>query len=466
MPLRAASPQHSLRCLLSLAAGLLMACAPGTSPVSRPASHSTASGTLPLHVVLVTIDGLVPDTYLQPDAHGLAIPTLRRFVAEGAYARGARSVFPSVTYPAHASIATGVQPARHGIFSNRSFDPLERDAESWRWYAEELRATPLWEVARRAGHKTALIGWPVTVGAQADFLIPEFWRTHTADDLKIVRALSTPGLLDAIERHTPGFQKRAFVSDAGDEAGVDAATYLLSTSKPRLLMLHVFQVDSAQHKQGLWSAPAISAIENADRQLGRLLDAIEQAGLGAHTRVVVASDHGFQNVTRQLHPRALLREAGLLTVDEKGSIRDWRAHALSSGGQAYVYLRDPADLALQQSVRALFAQRAAKPGSGIARVRERAEIQAAGGDPGAFLSLDAAEGTYFGWGLAAYETSASTRATHGFDPERADMQASLLMRGAGIRPGPLEEARLIDIAPTIAHWLGVALPDVDGRVLQ
>ena len=46
------------------------------------------------------------------------------------------------------------------------------------------------------------------------------------------------------------------------------------------------------------------------------------------------------------------------------------------------------------------------------------------------------------------------------------MQASLLMRGPGVQPGPIEDARLIDIAPTIASWLGVALPDVEGRVLQ
>ena len=470
MPHRASAPQRLLRRYLILVVGLLVACAPSVAPPASPRHAAPAAtghaATSPLHVVLVTIDGLMPETYLQPDAHGLKIPTLRRFVAEGAYARGARSVFPTVTYPAHASLATGVQPARHGIFTNRTFDPLERDAESWRWYAEDLRATPIWDAARRAGHKTALLGWPVTVGAQADFLIPEFWRTHTADDLKIVRALSTPGLLDAIEQRTPGFQKRAFVHDAGDEAGVDAATYVLSTAKPSLLMLHIFQVDSAQHKQGVWSAPAIAAIENADRQLGRLLDTIEQAGIGASTRVVVASDHGFQNVTRQLHPRALLREAGLLRVDDKGSIREWRAHALASGGQAYVYLRDPDDTALQQSVRALFTQRAAQPGSGIARVRERGEIQASGGDPGAFLSLDAAEGAYFGWGLSTYETSSTSRGTHGFDPERPDMHASLLMRGAGIQPGVLEDARLIDVAPTLASWLGVTLPDVEGRVLQ
>jgi predicted AlkP superfamily pyrophosphatase or phosphodiesterase len=99
-------------------------------------------------------------------------------------------------------------------------------------------------------------------------------------------------------------------------------------------------------------------------------------------------------------------------------------------------------------------------------VREHDQVLAAGGDPGAFLALDAAEGTYFGWGLTSFETSATSRGTHGFDPERPDMQASLLMYGAGIAPGVLENARLIDVAPTIAQWLGVSMPDVDGRVLH
>ena len=84
----------------------------------------------------------------------------------------------------------------------------------------------------------------------------------------------------------------------------------------------------------------------------------------------------------------------------------------------------------------------------------------------AFLALEASEGVYFGAGYGGdYESPAAIAATHGYDPERPAMQASLLLLGPGVAPGPIAGARLIDIAPTMAHWLGLPMPDVEGRPL-
>ncbi|MEY4581216.1 MAG: hypothetical protein RL701_5919 [Pseudomonadota bacterium] len=121
----------ALACAQPQAAGPItqLRAAPKPSAPSRPIQH----------VVLVTIDGLLPDSYLHPEAHGLRVPTLQRFVAEGAVSDGALSTFPSVTYPAHTTIATGSWPKHHGIIGNRSFDPLETNREAWFWYAEAAR---------------------------------------------------------------------------------------------------------------------------------------------------------------------------------------------------------------------------------------------------------------------------------------------------------------------------------------
>lgn len=130
----------------------LAGCASATSTPTpgAPAPSGSAGATPPgpiHHVVLVTIDGLVPDAYLHPEAHGLQIPTLRRIAREGASSDGARSAFPSVTYPAHTSMVTGVWPARHGIFTNRAHDPTESNQDGWRWYAEDLRVAPVWQLS-------------------------------------------------------------------------------------------------------------------------------------------------------------------------------------------------------------------------------------------------------------------------------------------------------------------------------
>jgi hypothetical protein len=98
------------------------------------------------HLILVCLDGLRPEIYLD-DAY--PAPELRARLGAGSHARAAESVFPTVTYPSHASIVTGVRPARHGISFNVLFGP---SGERGRWYEEaaDLRSAPLWEWARAA----------------------------------------------------------------------------------------------------------------------------------------------------------------------------------------------------------------------------------------------------------------------------------------------------------------------------
>jgi predicted AlkP superfamily pyrophosphatase or phosphodiesterase len=232
------------------------------------------------------------------------------------------------------------------------------------------------------------------------------------------------------------------------------------------MMVHLAEVDGAQHRHGLWSRPAQAAIENADRQVGRLLEAIAGAGIGAETALVVASDHGFADVAHLMRPGVLLREQQLLRLDEQGRVTEWRAAINTSGGSAYVYLKDAGDAAAAAAVRRCYQQWAARPDGGLARVLEADQIRALGGDPAAFLALEAQPGWSLGGGYAGDRVAAPPyAATHGYDPARPEMRASLLVLAPGVPVGPIRDARLVDIAPTIAGWLGLPLGDVDGRRL-
>ena len=151
---------------------LLLALAGGPAA----AGHAAA-----VPVVMISIDGMGPDYLLEADRHGLTIPNLRRFLKEGAWAHGVKGVLPTVTYASHTTLVTGVSPARHGILYNEPFDPLDRNKEGWYWYAEDIHAPALWDAAREAGLDTAIVDWPVTVGARARWCIPQFWRTDFAD---------------------------------------------------------------------------------------------------------------------------------------------------------------------------------------------------------------------------------------------------------------------------------------------
>src|SRR5262245_61277283 len=110
--------------LLAAASALAMAARPPAGAV-QGAPHRP--------VLLVSIDGLHPDNVLDADAHGLHIPTLRRLLREGAHAASVRSVLPTVTYPSHTTMLTGVWPIKHGIPANVPFDPLNKNAGVWYW---------------------------------------------------------------------------------------------------------------------------------------------------------------------------------------------------------------------------------------------------------------------------------------------------------------------------------------------
>jgi len=452
-----------LGAVLSAACSAPTVGAPAVAAVAPPAREPPG----PIrHAIVITIDGLLPEAYRSPEAHGLQVPVLRRLVAEGASSPGALSVFPAATYPAHTAIASGVNPRQHGIVTNRVFDPLGQNAGVWRWYAEDVKVPRLWDIARAAGYSTALDSWPVTVGANATYHVPEYWRARGSEEWKLLRVLSTPGLLERVARAYPSFAANQGAGGLSDEAITDVELALLTTTPPHLSFLHLPQVDGAQHEHGLWSAEARAAIENADRQVGRVLETIEHAGLREQTALVVASDHGFASVHRCLNPNALLRRGGLIELNAEGHVTRWDAMAAGSSGSSYVYLMRSGDAKLEASVRALFEQAMKAGQSGIRRIFERSEIEQLGGDPNALLALEAEPDSYFSGGHDSYETPPDIQAVHGYDPNRPEMKASLLLFGPNIPPGQLEHARLIDIAPTVASWLGLEMRDVEGRQLD
>jgi predicted AlkP superfamily pyrophosphatase or phosphodiesterase len=447
---------------------LLNACA---APARRPAAATeSTAGHAPTgavkRVILVSLDGMLPDTYVHPDAHGLRVPTLRWLVQNGAVSSGVESVFPTLTYPSHTSMVTGVNPGKHGIVSNGTFDPTETDMDSWRWYAEDIKVEPVWRLAQRAGDDTAIVHWPVTLGADVKWILPEFWRAKDVQDQKLMRVVSTPGLLDDVAKEQPGFWNRYVPPQASDDSLTDVALHILKHGEPRLLLLHLVGIDGAQHRHGIDSAEAHAAIENDDAQLARIFATLDELGQRADTAVMVVSDHGFRAASKMVRPCALLREAGLVTV-VGGKVASWKASALSNSGSTYVYVQDPADYATREVVRALFAAKSAQADSGIGRLYEASEIRARGGDPAAFLAVEAAADYQFGGGCTTdYVAPPQYVATHGFDPKRPEMQASLLMVGPGIAHGMVENAHIVDVGPTIAAWLGLAMPNVDGAPLR
>jgi predicted AlkP superfamily pyrophosphatase or phosphodiesterase len=457
-------PEDLMRTLSALLGLMLCAVPLAAQPAPAPA---------PRHALIVSIDGLMPSSVLRADELGLQIPTLRRLVRDGAWARGVVGVLPTVTYPSHTTLITGVPPRLHGIGSNTVFDPEGRAGNAWNWYARDIRVPTLVSAARVRGLTTGAVAWPVSVGLAADWNLPEFWRPGTSHpvDLKLLDAVSTPGLIAAVE----AWRGKPFPYPVTEAERADTALYLLATHRPGLLLVHLIDLDFAEHSNGPGSPEAHAALERCDAILGRLLAALDSAGRTASTLVAVVSDHGFLPVAQTLQPNTLLREAGLLAVDDKGKIKSWRAVFHASGGSAALHLADMADMAdpagreVVEIVRRLLAPKLADPAAGIAELLGPERIAALGGAEDAALVLDARAGFYIANGATGDWLAATTssKGTHGHAPDRPELHASFFVTAPGLtRKGDLGIVPMTAIGPTVARWLGLTLAPEAGAPLD
>jgi predicted AlkP superfamily pyrophosphatase or phosphodiesterase len=408
------------------------------------------------HVLLISIDGLLPSTYMRPAPP--AAPTLRKLAADGTVADGVVGVLPTVTFPSHTTIITGVHPAAHGIIDNRIVDAEARSRGGWFWYAKEIRVPTLITAARARNLTTAAVNWPVTIASDAHYLVPEFERSPHPEARQMLDALSTPGLLHAVEIS----RERPLPWPLNDEARTDIARYVLKTHRPQLTVLHLLATDGAQHEHGPGSPEAHKAVEGVDREVARIVQTLEESGLRRNTVVAIVSDHGFLPYERVLHPNALFKQEGLLTVNAAGAITGWQAYFHSSGGSGYVYLND-SSAPLRERVASILARLKANPDAGIENLWSAPDLVKFGAHPHASFGLDVKNGWYTGGGHDTLVVRTDrVRGGHGFMPARRELHASLILNGPGIPRGNLGVVRMTQIAPTLARMLGVSLsPDAD-----
>jgi arylsulfatase A-like enzyme len=220
--------------LLLLALGLL--------PGAKPAAATAPSAPLVRRVLLVSMDGLRPDLVRPEHA-----PTLTALLKRGSYSLTARTTEVAVTLPSHVSMLTGVPPARHGV--------------TWNSRRPGYPACPtLFELARGAGYTTAM------AAGKSKFI-----------------ALERPGSLNwsSVPRRT-----------ADDDVVADTAVRWIERHAPQVLFVHLPGVDRAGHRHGWGSRAQLEAIRDADRALGRILEALGSRSLLDSTIVIVSADHG------------------------------------------------------------------------------------------------------------------------------------------------------------------------------
>ncbi|NNF37710.1 MAG: alkaline phosphatase family protein [Gemmatimonadetes bacterium] len=419
------------------------------------------------HVIVVSIDGLRPEFYLE---HRWPAPMIQTMAVEGAHARKVRGVTPTVTYPSHTTIVTGALPARHGVTNNR---PFEAGGESGLWFMESdsIRVPAIWDAVGAAGLTSGGVSWPVSAGSAIDFNVPEFWSvsgregelTGIAANVAALRSRTTPrGLLAEIERESLGpFPDFYWGRNRSREDAVGAMVgHIIEKHRPNLLLVHLNQTDYHQHAEGREHSEVRLAVATVDRAIARMVEATRRAGIADRTAFIVTGDHGFVDVDTRVAPNVWLVEAGL--HEDRPDRGEWRAAFHPAGGSAFLRLRDPDDFAAVAEVRRTLE--ALPPGiRALFRVVERDELDERGADLDSPLALAAVPGVNLIGDTSGEAVQPGSGGAHGYFPDLEEIHTGFVAWGAGVAAGrtvPL--MGLVDIAPVIAALLDLDFEAPDG----
>ncbi len=426
------------------------------SLLSFPVYAQQASSASRHKVVVISLDAFGAASLHEPQ---LPAPTLHALMKMGSYATSMQPINPTVTWPNHTAMVTGVNASQHHVLVNglivnqRTATPPKQDADAPK---SRLVAVPtVYDAAHEAGLTTAEVDW-VAIGdaKNIDWRFSE--RPHPDGPIEqdlVQQGVVTHDELTHFNKPSQAWRDRIYTRAAID---------IIQKHHPDLLLLHLLALDGIEHQTGYGNDAGRNTIAFLDDRVKDVVDAVRAAGDFDRTTFLIVSDHGQQSVHQQLHPNVLLRQAGL-----QGASVTSPVFCMPDGGFALVFEQHATE-ASRAKLKSLFS---GKPGIRAALTPDEAAKEGwptpAQTDQAPDLLLYAADGYSFSGGdTGNFVTNTKEVGSHGYPNTVPLMQAIFIAAGSGIQArGEIPAFPNLDIAPTIAHLLGISLGKVEGKPL-
>ena len=424
------------------------------------------------HLIVISFDCLSSLDF--PMLEGL--PHFQALLQKASFCKNVETIYPSVTYPCHTTIVTGNFPKRHGVINNTLLQP-GRPSPDWYWLRRHVKGTTLYDEAKKARMTTAALLWPVTAKGNINYNMPEIFANRPWHHQIAVSICNGSFLYQLDMNRRFGHIRKGLSQPELDDFVLESTVHTIKTKKPNLMLIHFTDLDTQRHHHGFSSKEAHAAILRHDNRLGRIIRALKESGIYENSTVVALGDHSALDESKAVKVNVLLRKRGLIHVNHRGKVVDWKAYCKSCDGSAYIYVKDESDTKTKDSLQALFHELLQDENNGIEMVLTGEEAGTKGADDCSAFMLEARLGYYFTEGLDGsfidtitaedVKVKKYTMASHGYSPEKENYTTVFMASGKGIREKAVIPAmHLVDEGPTFARLLGLDLAETDGRMIE
>lgn len=400
-----------------------------------------------MKVVLISLDALFDqDLPLMRQQ-----PFFGEFLAHASGCTHVRTVYPALTYPAHTTLVTGVDPRQHGIGHNQPHHPeLEASMRPWYWDRAQVKVPNLFDAVKEAGGSCASVLWPVTGKTKSiRWNFPEVLALPGENQTWKMLRYGTPLWLLQMElRH------RSERVSLREPHLSDYATILLkdviASHAPDLSAVHLVDLDDMRHHHGVFNRETRKAIQRLDHPAAEIWETMQHTPGMEGAALCLVSDHGQADVRETVSLGEALTRLGL------GSLFTVQ----SNGFGAYLFFRQKEEETAHLGELTDFLRQH------LAELRASAvysaeDLAAMGAVEGVSLAVEAAPGVVYDDGLPQAKRE---KATHGFGPGHPAENCLFALRGKGIREGVwIPDMPMRDVAPTLAGILGVKMPQARGE---
>lgn len=402
------------------------------------------------------------------------LPHFKMMFEKGSYVKHVEPVYPTLTYPCHCSILTGVTTEVHGVPHNEIVDPENPNAP---WYSlrKDIKVKTVMDVFKEHGLKTCSITWPVSGGADIDYNLPmivpisyqgdnpyQFYVNYSTQELLDRYYWKYAPFLTGENRNLDEFTMHTALDIIEDYPDID------------VMLVKMCDLDTVKHCEGISNDEVKKQLRKHDEQFGLLVEAVRRFWNFDETNFVILGDHGQSDIEKNINFNLLLKENGFITTDENNHMIDYKAYCHSASMSAWIDLKDKNNEELRKEVYEFLLKIKEDPQYNIGYVFTKEEAKEKYG-----LCNEHIDFVIEGLRPMSFDSTLSgndlfekylkpgwhhTLASHGYLPER-DETTTFIACGKDVKEGIIiERSTMLNEACTMAKMLGIDMEGTQGEV--